>query len=587
MTLGIRGKLILASIALDLFLLLQVGISIELNLEEHLENVVKEQLLSHAKSARVLLSNVSANLTIPEMDRLADDLAHAVADRLTIIDAKGQVLGDSQLEPGQILQVDNHNDRPEVLAAARDGYGLEKRYSDTLQVDMVYLAIPVTIKDQTMVVRVAKSMMEVQQAIRDQRHFLVKALLLAMIMALILTFVALDFMTRTFRKLVHRAKKISRDVREQPLKISSTDEIGGLATSFNTMAEQLDRTVVELAQDRAWMNAILEGMNEGVIALNNNKRITLINQSASKMLNLKASFIGENLDKVVPKEVYERVAGLGENKRYCKVNFDFVTTNQRYLQIFGAMMKNRGCVLVFRDVTEFRHIEQIQRDFVSNVSHELRTPLHSILSNAELLEELIPEEEKQLKKLAIALERNTVRLSRIVSNLLYISKLDANKQALHITDTPLLSIVRQAIAKAAESAGNKQIKISCLVEPSIQFSADSDVLSQVVLFNLIDNAIKYCPEQSVITIRTRKIGKQYRVEVEDNGPGIPPEHQPRIFERFYRVSKHRSSDLGGTGLGLAIVQQWVRKMDGEVGMEPVLPQGCLFWISLPSPPKKN
>ncbi|MBF0448835.1 MAG: HAMP domain-containing protein [Magnetococcales bacterium] len=585
MKIGIRGKLILVSIVLDLFLLLQVGISIELNLEEHLEKVVKEQLLAHAKAARVLLSNVSVNLTIPEMDRLADDLGSAVSDRLTIIDENGRVLGDSQLEPGQILQADNHHDRPEVLASAKDGYGLEKRYSHTLQVDMVYLAIPFTIQGQTMVVRMAKSMMEVQKAIRDQRQFLVKALFLAMIMALILTFVALDFMTRTFRKLVHRAKQISRDVSEQPLKISSKDEIGGLATSFNTMAEQLDKTVVELAQDRAWMNAILEGMNEGVIALNKNKHITLINHSASKMLNVKSSSIGEKLDKVVPKEVYERAAGLGKNRSYCKVNFDFVTTNQRYLQIFGAMMKNRGCVLVFRDVTEFRHIEQIQRDFVSNVSHELRTPLHSILSNAELLEELIPEEERQIKKLAKALERNTVRLSRIISNLLYLSKLDANKQALQITDTPLLSIVRQAMDKASESARNKQIKLSCLVEPSIKFSADPDVLSEVVLFNLIDNAIKYCPEQAVITIRTRKIGKHYRIEVEDNGPGIPPEHQPRIFERFYRVSKDRSRDLGGTGLGLAIVQQWVRKMDGEVGMEPVLPHGCLFWISLPSPPK--
>lgn len=584
MNIGIRGKLILASIILDLFLLVQVGVSLELNLEARLEEGVNKNLFEHAKTVKVFLNSLPGGFSIAEMDSIADDFGKAVEERVTIIAADGSMLGDSQLEPGQILKIDNHGNRPEIIAALNDGHGISKRYSETLGVEMVYLAIPATRANQTMVVRIAKSMLDIQQTILAQRSFLLKASVLALAMALILTYMVLEFMTRTFRTLVHRAKRMSRDVVEYPIKISTTDEIGGLATSFNTMAEQLDKTVLELAQDRAWMNAILEGMDEGVIALNNDKRITLINSSACKLLNIDEKAIGKMLEGVVPKEVYERVLGIGENATYCKVNFDFYTTHQKYLQIFGALMKNRGCVLVFRDITSIRHVEQMQQDFVANVSHELRTPVHTVLANAELLRDLIPKKEKQLTKLSDSLERNTLRLSKIISNLLYLSKLDANKQSIRIAETPLLSTVRNAMNLTAEAARKKQIEMTCLVEPDIKFLADSDVLSEVILFNLLDNAIKYCPEKSTITIRTRLVHNQYRVEVEDNGPGVPPEHQSRIFERFYRVSKNRSRELGGTGLGLSIVQQWVKKMDGTSGMEPVLPHGCLFWISLPSPP---
>ncbi|MBF0383056.1 MAG: HAMP domain-containing protein [Magnetococcales bacterium] len=583
MNFGIRGKLILVSLVLDLILLVQVAVSLEINLEERLVKDVEEHLLSHAKSARVLLENVPGDASIADMDRLIDSLGEAVENRVTIISNDGKVVGDSKLEPGQILQTDNHGHRPEIIAAIKEGTGISRRYSETLKVEMLYIAVSATRGGQTIVVRVAKSMEKIQHTIQEQRRFLIKASILSLAMALILTVMALDFLTRTFRKLVHRAKQMSRDVSEHPIKVDSKDEIGKLASSFNVMAEQLDKTVVELAQDRAWMNAILEGMNEGVIALNCEKQITLINQSARKMLNVDSSSIGGLLEGVVPKEVYDSIMGLDANSSFCKVNYDFYTSRQKYLQIMGSLMKNRGCVLVFRDVTEIRHMDQMQRDFVANVSHELRTPVHAVLANAELLQDLVPKKEKQLGKLSTSLESNALRLSRIISNLLYLSKLDADKQSMHVTKTPLLSTVRQAMDMAAEAAQDKQIKMTCLVEPDIHFLADSEVLSEVILFNLLDNAIKYCPRQSSITIRTRKVGCQYRVEVEDNGPGVPPEHQSRIFGRFYRVSKNRSRELGGTGLGLSIVQQWVSKMDGEVGMEPILPHGSLFWISLPSP----
>ncbi|MBF0382892.1 MAG: HAMP domain-containing protein [Magnetococcales bacterium] len=564
--------------------MIQVGVSLELNLEERLEEGITKNLYNHARSVRVLLTQFSGMVSIKEMDKISDAFGEAIGERVTIVAEDGSMVGDSQLEPGQIANTDNHGNRPEIITALKEGRGVAKRFSDTLNDDMIYMAVPATVGDQTMIVRVAKSMSDIRQIVLSQRSFLIKASVLALAMALVVTYMVLEFMTRTFRILVHRAKRISRDIGEHPIKISTSDEIGGLATSFNSMAEQLDKTVVELAQDRAWMNAILEGMDEGVIALNNAKRITLINSSARKLLNIDEQSIGKELEGVVPREVYERVLGIDVNDTYCKVNFDFFTTHQKYLQIFGALMKNRGCVLVFRDITNIRHVEQMQQDFVANVSHELRTPVHTVLATAELIRDLMPNDSnKQLAKLSGALERNAVRLSKIIANLLYLSKLDANKQSIRIAETPLLSTVRNSMNLAAEAARLKNIEMTCLVEPDIKFLADSEVLSEVILFNLLDNAIKYCPEKSTITIRTRLVHNQYRVEVEDNGPGIPPEHQSRIYERFYRVSKNRSRDLGGTGLGLSIVQQWVKKMDGDSGMEPVLPHGCLFWISLPTP----
>jgi len=233
-------------------------------------------------------------------------------------------------------------------------------------------------------------------------------------------------------------------------------------------------------------------------------------------------------------------------------------------------------------VTEIRRLERIRRDFVANVSHELRTPVSIIRLNAETLLDGALERPEVARKFLEAQMRNADRLAALVSDLLEISRIEAGTYEIHPDFIRVAPIVERIVDSVQQIADEKHMTIECEVPADTTAWADAEALEHVLL-NLVDNAVKYTPAEGKIAVRVRTQGDGVRIEVEDNGPGIEPRHRARIFERFYRIDKGRSREVGGTGLGLAIVKHLAEAMDGSVGVGPAQPQGSIFWVLLGGP----
>ena len=239
-----------------------------------------------------------------------------------------------------------------------------------------------------------------------------------------------------------------------------------------------------------------------------------------------------------------------------------------------------GAVVVAYDVTEMRRLETMRRDFVANVSHELRTPVSVIRANAETLLDGALEEEKAARVFVQAVLRNSERLSNLIADLLDLSRIEAGHYEVLESRLNLHAIVHRVAESVKHKLEMKEMVLEISVEEHLEALGDAQALEQV-LINLVENGIKYTPKGGRFLLRAQAVPDKVRIEVHDNGPGIAPEHRPRIFERFYRVDPGRSKEMGGTGLGLAIVKHLVGAMNGEVGMEPVEPNGSTFWVELP------
>ncbi len=593
MRLGVRGKLFMLSLALILGVILATGIYLEISLGQWLENHITNDLRHHASSGKVLLQAVPGHPSIALMDRLADRLGRATGSRITIIGRDGKVLGDSQLEVVGVMLMDNHGTRPEIQTALYDGFGSSKRYSTTLETNMMFVAIRfMRANGHTGVIRAAMSLEDVAKAKVRLRWLLVFTGMFAIAAAISMSGLNAHFATRTLRALVRHVHDINHkrvEIHRQQDGIAqfARDEIGGLAGSFNRLASELEESVETLSRERNRMAAVLEGMSEGVLALDRNQIIKLVNHSAISMLGLKDSPINKTLQEAIPVEALARMAYPGEGSGVRASEIE-ITSSHRRIQVQRRPTRMRGgCALVLRDVTEFHQQEQVRRDFVANVSHELRTPVSIILANADtLLSGPLEDDPEMSRKLAQAVERNALRMSRIITDLLDLAMIESGHYNLHCKELSLHEVALQALESALPQAQKKEIAIHHDMDPALQVFADASALEQI-LFNLLDNAIKYTQDQGRIDLRARMDKDRLLVEVQDNGIGIDAKHFPHLFERFYRICKIRSNTMGSTGLGLTIVKRLLEQMDGLVGVESIRPRGSLFWFSLPCPVGSN
>ncbi len=351
------------------------------------------------------------------------------------------------------------------------------------------------------------------------------------------------------------------------------------------MAAELESTVATLAAERSRFEAVLESMDEGVVAVDEAQQLTMINRAALGLLSLSIEQGGSTLAERIPiptlHELVQRaLAGHPERRE-----FETRTTPPRQVLAYASPLRNQqGAVVVMHDVTEIRRLERIRRDFVANVSHELRTPVSIIRANAETLLDGAIEKPDIARRFLDAQLRNADRLAALLADLLEISRIEAGTYETAPDVLPIAPVVEHTIDNVEQLAKEKNIAISSEVPEDMSAWADEQALEQVLL-NLVDNAVKYTPAGGKIVVRAVPRGDHVRIEVEDNGPGIEPRHRARVFERFYRVDKGRSREVGGTGLGLAIVKHLAEAMEGQVGVEPAAPHGSIFWIHLPASPE--
>lgn len=582
MRIGVRGKIFLVSVFLVLTVVAASGFYLERELRDWTQVRIETELLNHARMVRVMVER-GGTVDPAVVDAIADEVADPSAGRVTVIDGEGRVVGDSTFALEALGGLDSHSDRPEVVEAHAGGDGIARRFSFSLGMDMLYIALPFKTGDTVGVVRVARPLAEVEAAVERLRLALMIAGLIGLVGAVVMSAFASHFLSRTLRLLVQDARLMAEGGQMRPLAIASQDEIGGLAGSINRLADELESTVATLASERSRFEAVLESMDEAVIALDRDQELTMVNRAAVALLSLSVGRGGSTLrERIRIPALHDLVdrALAGEAERD---EFELPEPTPRRIMAYASPLRNAsGAVVVMHDVTEIRRLETIRRDFVANVSHELRTPVSIIRANAETLLDGALERKDIAHRFLEAVLRNADRLAALVGDLLEISRIEAGTYNLDCDAVNVSPIVARICDSVETLAKDKEIRVIDEVAPGTVVWADPAAL-EMVLLNLVDNAVKYTQQGGAIVVASRIIDDStVRIEVRDNGPGIAHKHRMRIFERFYRVDPGRSREVGGTGLGLAIVKHLVEAMDGSVGVDPVEPRGSAFWLALPT-----
>ena len=579
MKFGVRSKLFVSSVLLVAGFGLASGLFLEVTLREWFESRIEVELWRQARTARNIVEMVPIIGPPAAPNALVWQLAESTGSRVTVIAATGAVIADSKLADRDIDRTENHRIRPEVQDALVRGNGVSRRYSTTTKQATLYVALPYTRADGNGVIRLAMPLGEVEEAIAKMRLLVFVAGLVGLGVALFMTGMASHYASRALRELVEHAHRFARGEENRRIVVSSRDEIGGIAGSFNKMADNLERVVNTLGNERDQFEAILENMSEAVLALSDDQRITLINGAAIALLGTSARPLGKSFFETVDNQALLEL--LSSASRGVAVRCELTVGKRRLMARSTPLTATGGGVVVMHDITDVRRLETVRRDFVANVSHELRTPISIIRANAETLLDGALEDKQAARHFVEALLRNAERLGRIIADLLDISSIEAGELKLRSQPVALAPAARRAAEAIQSTASRKNLLIDVAIAEEASALGDLQALDQVLL-NLLDNAVKYTPGGGRIIVRSKPLPEAMRIEVSDDGPGIATHLQKRVFERFYRVDPGRSRDMGGTGLGLSIVKHLCEVMGGKAGVESAQPKGSTFWFTLPT-----
>ncbi|MBI5213565.1 MAG: HAMP domain-containing protein [Nitrospirae bacterium] len=413
------------------------------------------------------------------------------------------------------------------------------------------------------------------------------AIILALFTILVASFFVSIKISKPLSEMSAIAEKLATGDFSRKAIIHSNDEMGDLAKALNNMADEISVKVKHISSEKAKLEAVLSSMFEGIMLTNERGEILLLNPSVRKLFLIDSSPEGRKPLEVIRnnaiQEIVDRV--LNENREVVTQEVNISIPEQKTIMVNGApIVKDgiiEGAVFVFHDITELKRLEDIRKDFVANVSHELRTPISSIKGYAETLLDGKVDSEDNVKEFLGIIYQDSNRLANLIDDLLDLSKIESGKMKMEFEPLEILPIVNRCVNVLEKSAKDKSLPIKLDIPPDLpKVLGDHKRLSQVFL-NLLDNAIKYTPEGGSITASIVSKEKVVQVDISDTGIGIPEKDLPRIFERFYRVDKARSRELGGTGLGLSIVKHIVQAHNGQVWVQSTLGQGSTFSFTIP------
>jgi len=527
------------------------------------------------------------------LDSLCRQLSGELGARITIIAIDGRVLGDS----AEISEhMENHGTRPEILEAIRTGTGTSIRYSTTVKYSMLYRAFHQIGPNRDRFVRLAVPLTDIDNVIRAFRQSLLGGLAVASAIGLLLAWAFSRHLSRRFQRLVQFSGQVAAGSFPQNFfPDSGSDEIALLERHLNEMSLRLRTNLSQIIEEKEKSDSILRCMVEGVLVLDPKGRVLVMNQQARAMFHVR-----DDLD-VHGASVLE-ITRHPEVHRILEeiLTFDFSTQtyakeveldDERWFRVNAVRLRDtqenlQGSILVFHDVTDIKRFESMRSDFVANVSHELRTPLTAIRGYVETLMHMPPTDPKESRQFLAIIDRHSERLSRLTQDLLTLSDLESGKIQLSLQPLDASQLIQRVLEVFWDQAARKQVKLTQRIEPQLpNILGDFDRLQQLFI-NLIDNALKYTPSGGEITLEARSLPPrnggtaQIEIAVIDTGAGIPEKDLPRLTERFYRVDKARSRDLGGTGLGLAIVKHIIQAHKGDLTIESLVNRGTTVRVRL-------
>jgi len=553
-------------------------------------------LQARAELVREEVTARGDSLDAGALEELVTRLGAASGTRITIISAEqpgvpiGTVLADSDVDP---VSMPDHSTRPEFEEALTASSGAAIHYSIELGKHMVYVAIPSHEDGKvTTVVRASIPMTSVDEALSTLYwRIAVSAVVVALIAALVGLLVTRR-LSRPIRDIRDGAERLAAGDFTHKLYVPRTEEFAAVAESFNHMAEELDDKLRTLTHERNEREAVLSSMVEGVLAVDTEERVIAVNAAAARLLDLEPEAVdGKTIQEVVRNPDLQHVVARTLDGHQ-PVEADIVMrvgAEDRDLQANATLLHGDdadevvvGAVVVLNDVTRLKRLEAVRRDFVANVSHELKTPVTSIKGFAETLEDGALNDPETAHRFVRIISGQADRLNSIIEDLLSLSALEQSGDSplLQLEEADLCDVVAVALGVIGPKAEAKSID---LVEdcPDSLFSRVSPPLLEQAVVNLVDNAVKYSPVGSAVDVTLEERADEIVISVRDEGPGVSREQLPRLFERFYRVDKARSRDLGGTGLGLAIVKHIAQVHGGRVSVDSVVGRGSTFRIHLP------
>jgi len=552
--------------------------------ESNLTNNIKHQLFL----SKDLLESLQKDKAIPiDFQASAVKIGATLGLRVTIIAPDGKVLGDTDLTREQLLTVENHSDRPEVKDALAKGFGVSKRFSYTINKEMLYMAVPSGFGINRGVLRLAVPLHDIDLLEGKIRKMVGVSVVAILLFSLGLTIFVSVFISRPLSEMSLIAQAMAQGDFSKKVFIHSQDEIGDLSQALNAMSENIKDKIESINSEKAKLGSVLSSMFEGVIVTGADEKIILMNPSLRKLF-----FIDSNPEGKKPLEVIRNTAVDEMIERVIQGKQQLATEEiiismpeEKILKVNGVpiMSNNRleGAILVFHDITELRRLEKIRQDFVANVSHELRTPISSIKGYAETLLDGALADKVNAKEFISIIYQDANRLASLINDLLDLSKIESGKLKMSFAALDPDLLITKGIMVMDNQAKAKSITLKTDIPQNLpKIKADETRLTQVMI-NLLDNAIKYSSEGAVATVSAKVVDDALQIDISDTGIGISEEDLPRIFERFYRVDKARSRELGGTGLGLSIVKHIVSAHGGQVWVKSEPGYGSIFSFTIP------
>ena len=534
--------------------------------------------------ARILAAEAAAT-PAAKLEAWAHAASLRARTRVTVIDSRGVVLADSHHDPESM---ENHANRPEILEAYQNRAGSSIRHSHTLNRDLCYVAVPLVYGGQPgYVLRVALPLEDLDEAIAAVRWRILGASLAAAVIALGIAYVFSRSFTRRISRLRAFAEGLVDARFSQPALADAGDELGALARSLNTMAAQLRDLVERLSLESARREAILSGMVEGVLAVDNELRVTFCNQAFARAVGASLPLPARLplLELVRDPTLLDLLTQTLVTGQSVTERLQLPAAEGRSFEVQTAPLSapsGRGAIALLHDITDLERLERVRKDFVANVSHELRTPLTAIRGYAETLLDGALEDPENRRKFLEVIKAHAIRLNNIASDLLTLSELESGKEGGEKERVPVRAALEAALRTVEAEAHLRGVRV---LAENLQ---DAEVLGERLrleqaLVNLLDNAIKFNRSGGEVRVATARTPEgKVHISIADTGIGIPSTDLDRIFERFYRVDRARSREVGGTGLGLSIVKHVIERMNGTVSVESTLGKGSTFTLVLPA-----
>ena len=579
-----RTKLVLSYIFLVALITGSFYLYFNHTLQKEMVEESRANLASQIQLARLL---VISDKQAQSPQKLAATIGTVIKARVTLISPTGTVVGDSDVGPERLVQLENHLQRPEVQEAVKTGSGSAIRYSETLRTSMLYSALTYGNGNAAGIIRLAMPLEYLTSAKQSLHGIVGGATVVTVLIALLFSYLLSNLTTRPLRDMAAAAARIGQGGSKARIPVVSKDEIGMLAGVLNDMSERIEDQVRHLSAEKQRLDTILNSMGEGIMVTAPDGTITLVNPAFRTLFALTGGVEGKQLVEISRHpDLLEAFTELGRPEVNELLREIFIQSHDRTLFTHWVPLKvdgvRQGIVAVFHDISDLKKAENMRRDFVANVSHELRTPVTIIKGYAEtLLDGALTSDPARAVRFVEIIATHSERLTSLINDILTLSSLESKEALLELNEMDVAGTIAKACTLLHESAAAKNIAITNETTGSTlsRILADQGRLEQVMI-NLLENAIKYTPDGGTIRMSAADDGDYVKVSVSDSGIGIPFKDLPRIFERFYRVDEARTREQGGTGLGLAIVKHIVQLHGGTVAVASEPGKGALFTFTL-------